>query len=134
VRALPRGEDPTRETNQEKLKRVVAEPFFLGRRAEVFVRQRADGTIVELTLRTGSGFRAFDQEAMDAVEQALAGKPPPSSSRGGEVRTLWRLEATAYVVYAATPSVIFDEASGKREIVYPLEKRVDRKVRLVAVY
>jgi hypothetical protein len=135
VRPLPRGEDPTRETNQEKLKRIVAQPFFLGRRAEVFARQRADGTLVEIALRSGSGYRAFDDEALDAVEKALAGRPPAAEDvRAGEVRTLWRLEATGYVVYAATPSAVFDEASGKTEWVYPLEKRIDRKVQLMAIY
>jgi hypothetical protein len=135
LRELPRGEDPTRESNQDKLKRSAGEPFFLGRRAEVFARQAADGTILELSVRVGSGFRAFDQEALDAVEKALAGRAPaPEDVRGGEVRTLWQLEATAYVVYSATPSAVFDESSKKWEWVYPLEKKVDRAVRLIAIY
>jgi TonB family protein len=133
LRALPRGEDATRETNAEKLKRVVAEPFFLGRRVEVFVRQRADGTILEIALRQSSGFRAFDDEALDAVEKALAGRPP-EDARSPEVRSLWRLDATAYVVYSPTPTLVFDEATGKQEWIYPLEKRVKTAVQLVAVY
>ena len=135
LRELGRGEDPTRETNQEKMKRVAAQPFFLGRRAEVFVRQKPDGTILEMTLRLASGFHAFDEEAIDAVEKALAGHPPnPDDVRRGEVRTLWRLEATGYVVYSPTPTLVFDEATGKNEWTYPLQKRVDRAVHLVAIY
>jgi outer membrane biosynthesis protein TonB len=135
VAELQRGIDPTRETNQEKLERQVAEPFFLGRRAEVFVRQRPDGSIIEMTLRLASGYRAFDEEALDAVEKALADRPAEGADvRGGEVRTLWRLEATAYVVYSPYPAAQFDESTGKMEWVYPLEKKVDRAVRLIAVY
>lgn len=135
LQALPRGADPTTETNKEKMKRIAAEPFFLGRRVEVYARQRADGTLLELSLRVASGFRAFDEDALDAVERALKDhRPDPRDVKGGEVRTLWRLEATGYVVYAATPTLVFDESSGKSEWIYPLEKRVDRKVSLIAVY
>jgi hypothetical protein len=156
---LPRGEDPARETDKDKLRRAVGERFFLGRYAEVYVRQRADGSIVEIALRRGSGFHAFDAEALDAVARALAGhavggnpatalpaccgedrnqlragRTPRDDGRPGEVRSLWRLEATAYVVYSATPEAQFDESTGKVEWVYPLEKRVDREVRLLAIY
>jgi len=135
VRELPRGEDPTRETNQEKARRVAAEPFFLGRRVEIFARQRPDGAIVELAVRQSSGFRAYDAEALAAVERALAGRAPrPDDARDGEIRTLWQLEATGYVVYSPTPTLVFDEATGKREWIYPLQKKVDKKVRLLAVY
>jgi hypothetical protein len=69
------------------------------------------------------------------VERALAGRPPrPEDLRDGEVRTLWRLEATGYVVIAPEPQLRFDESTGKSEWIYPLQKRVDRAVRLLAVY
>jgi hypothetical protein len=50
------------------------------------------------------------------------------------VRTLWQLDATGYVVIAPEPTLKFDEASGKSEWIYPLQKRVDKAVKLLAVY
>jgi hypothetical protein len=134
TRELARGLDPSTETNRDKV-RSTAQAYFLGRRVLVFARQRADGSLVELMLREGSGYRAFDDDALDAVEKALAGRRPHASElKDGEVRTLWRLEATGYVVYSATPELRFDEATGKSEWIYPLEKRVDKSVHLEAVY
>ena len=134
VRELSRAEDPARESNGEKLKRIVREPYFLGRFTEVFVRQGSGGTILEMLVRTSSGFRSFDDDAIAAVSKALEDSPPPEARAGSEVRTLWRLEATAYVVYSPTPVGEFDEATGKVQMYYPLQKRVDHKVKLVAVY
>ena len=131
---LHRGVDPTTETLEEKMRsRDLDRAFFLGRRVEVFVRQRADGSIVEMALRNPSGYRAFDDVALAAVEKAVAGHVP-GATRDGEVRTLWQLDATAYVVVSPEPELIFDESSGKREWRYPLQKRVDHHVRLIAVY
>ena len=135
VRELSRAENPADETYADKRKRIVAEPFFLGRRAQVFVRQGQDGAVLEIALRSSSGFRAFDDEAIEAVAHILDGKLPPGVvPEDGQVRTLWQLEATAYVVYSTTPAATFDESTGKVEWVYPLEKKVDRKVKLMAVY
>lgn len=132
--ALQRGLDPTKETLEEMMRsRDLDRAFFLGRRVEVFVRQRADGSIIEMALRNPSGYRAFDDVALAAVEKALAGRAP-GVARAGEVRTLWQLDATAYVVISPNPELVFDESSGKSEWRYPLQKRVDHHVRLVAVY
>jgi len=138
---LRRGLDPTQETLEEKMRsRDLDRAFFLGRRVEVFVRQRADGGIIEMALRNPSGYRAFDDVALAAVEKALAGRVPGAARTSGivradgEVRTLWQLDATAYVVVSPEPELIFDESTGKREWRYPLQKRVDHHVRLVAVY
>jgi hypothetical protein len=138
---LRRGLDPTKETLEEKMRsRDLDRAFFLGRRVEVFVRQRPDGGIIEMALRNPSGYRAFDDVALAAVEKALAGRVPGAARTGasvradGEVRTLWQLDATAYVVVSPEPELIFDESTGKREWRYPLQKRVDHHVRLVAVY
>ena len=132
--ALQRGLDPTKETLDEMARsRDSDRAFFLGRRAEVFVRQRADGSIIEMALRNPSGYRAFDDAALAAVEKALASRVP-GVAHGGEVRTLWQLDATAYVVVSPNPELVFDESSGKREWRYPLQKRVDHHVRLLAVY
>jgi hypothetical protein len=131
---LQRGLDPTKETLEEKMRsRQLDRAFFLGRRVEIFVRQRPDGSIIEMALRNPSGYRAFDDAALVAVERALGGRAP-GAARGGEVRTLWQLDATAYVVVSPEPELIFDESTGKREWRYPLQKRVDHHVRLVAVY
>jgi glucose dehydrogenase len=86
-----------------------------------------------MALRNPSGYRAFDDAALAAVEKALGGVAP-GSARDGEVRTLWQLDATAYVVISPNPELVFDESTGKREWRYPLQKRVDHHVRLVAVY
>lgn len=137
LRELSRAEDPTRESNDEKLKRAEHEPLFLGRFAEVFVRQAAGGEILEILVRTSSGFRSFDDDAVDAVLEAVRRSPPHAEGFAAgvrEVRSLWRLEATAYVVYSVTPVGQFDEATGRMELHYPLQKRVDHKVKLVAVY
>ncbi|MGZ3406631.1 MAG: hypothetical protein ACXVAN_09345 [Polyangia bacterium] len=133
---LQRGLDPTKETLEEKMRsRQLDRAFFLGRRVEVFVRQRADGSIVEMAVRNPSGYRGFDDVALVAVEKALAGRAPGGVAReSGEVRTLWQLDATAYVVVSPEPHLVFDESTGKREWIYPLQKRVDHHVRLVAVY
>jgi hypothetical protein len=138
---LARALDPSKETLDEKLRsRRPDQAFFLGRRVEVFVRQRADGSILEMALRVASGYRAFDDAALVAVEKALAGRVPgtrdaqAAAARDGEVRTLWQLDATAYVVISPNPELVFDEATGKHDWVYPLQKRVDHHVRLVAVY
>ncbi|HXU73652.1 MAG TPA: hypothetical protein VN947_30245 [Polyangia bacterium] len=132
--ALHRGVDPTTETLEDKMRsRDLDRAFFLGRRAEVYVRQRADGSIVEMALRNPSGYRAFDDVALAAVEKAVAGHLP-GAVRDGEVRTLWQLDATAYVVVSPEPELVFDESSGKHEWRYPLQKRVDHHVRLIAVY
>ena len=131
---LRRGVDPTTETLEDKMRsRDLDRAFFLGRRVEVFVRQRADGSIVEMALRNPSGYRAFDDVALAAVEKAVAGRAP-GVARAGEVRTLWQLDATAYVVVSPEPELVFDESTGKREWRYPLQKRVDHHVRLLAVY
>lgn len=133
---LARTTDPTKETTAEKIRSMRPEQaFFLGRRVEVFVRQKLDGTIVEMALRNASGYRAFDDAALVAVEKALVGRVPGVTRGGGdEVRTLWQLDATAYVVVSPEPQLVFDESSGKNEWIYPLQKRVDHHVRLVAVY
>ena len=131
---LARTIDPTKETHAEKVRSMHPEQaFFLGRRVEVFVRQKLDGTILEMALRNASGYRAFDDAALAAVEKALAGRAP-GSAHETEVRTLWQLDATAYVVISPEPQLVFDESSGKSEWIYPLQKRVDHHVRLIAVY
>lgn len=134
--ALKRGLDPTKETLDEKMQTARPDQaFFLGRRAEVFVRQKPDGTILEMALRTASGYRAFDDAALAAVQKALGGHVPAGAdTHASEVRTLWQLDATAYVVVSPNPELVFDESSGKHEWVYPLQKRVDHHVRLLAVY
>jgi hypothetical protein len=38
------------------------------------------------------------------------------------------------VVIAPEPQLRFDEATGKSEWIHPLQKRVDRAVKLLAVY
>lgn len=134
IRELSRAEDPSRETNSDKLKKIVHEPYFLGRYAEIFARQGEGGRIVELLVRTSSGFHSFDEDALEAVRSALLSHPADDLGPGRERRTLWRLEATAYVVYSPTPVGQFDESTGKVEMFYPLQKRVDHKVKLVAVY
>jgi hypothetical protein len=133
---LQRGLDPTKETLEEKMRsRHLDQAFFLGRRVEVFVRQRADGSIVEMALRNPSGYRGFDDVALAAVERALGGRAPAAAAAaGGEVRTLWQLDATAYVVISPDPELVFDESTGKREWIHPQQKRVDHHVRLLAVY
>ena len=133
---LARTIDPTRETLEEKMRsRRPDQAFFLGRRVEIFVRQKSDGTIMEMAVRSASGYRAFDDAALVAVEKALGGRVPAGSdARAAEVRTLWQLDATAYVVVSPEPRLVFDEASGKHEWIYPLQKRVDHRVQLVAVY
>jgi len=133
---LARGIDPARETYYEKLRSMRPEQAsFLGRRVEVYVRQKPDGSIIEMAVRNASGYRGFDDAALAAVERALAGRPPAGAGpRAGEVRTLWQLDATAYVVVSPNPELQFDEATGKHEWIYPLQKRVDHHVRLIAVY
>jgi hypothetical protein len=132
---LRRGIDPTKETAEEKLRSTGDRAFFLGRRVLVFARQRADGTLAELSIRQSSGFRAFDDDAIDAVEKALLGRAPRAGElHAGEVRMLWQLDATGYVVIAPEPTLKFDESTGKSEWIYPLQKRVDKAVKLVAVY
>jgi hypothetical protein len=132
---LARTMDPTKETYADKIRSMRPEQaFFLGRRVEVFVRQKADGTIVEMALRNASGYRGFDDVALAAVEKALAGRVPSTAKGAAEVRTLWQLDATAYVVISPEPQLVFDEATGKQEWIYPLQKKVDHHVRLVAVY
>jgi hypothetical protein len=132
---LKRGLDPAKETAEEKLRSTGDRAFFLGRRVLVFARQLADGTIAELAVRQPSGFRAFDEDALDAVEKALHARPPRADElRKGEVRTLWQLDATGYVVLAPEPTLKFDESTGKSEWIYPLQKRVDKAVKLIAVY
>ena len=84
--------------------RQLDRAFFLGRRVEIFVRQRADGSILEMALRNPSGYRAFDDAALAAVEKALGGVAP-GTARDGEVRTLWQLDATAYVVISPNPEL-----------------------------
>jgi TonB family protein len=132
---LRRGVDPTKETTEEKLRSTGDRAFFLGRRVLVFARQRADGSVAELSVRQSSGFHAFDDDAIAAVERALAARPPRAGElKNGEVRTLWQLDATGYVVIAPEPTLKFDESTGKSEWIYPLQKRVDKAVKLVAVY
>jgi hypothetical protein len=132
---LARTMDPTKETYADKVRSMRPEQaFFLGRRVEVFVRQKADGTILEMALRNASGYRAFDDVALAAVEKALAGRVPSTAKGAEEVRTLWQLDATAYVVISPEPQLVFDEATGKHEWIYPLQKKVDHHVRLIAVY
>ena len=132
---LARTLDPTKETLADKLRSARPDQaFFLGRRIEIFVRQAPDGTIREIAIRNASGYRAFDEAALAAVEKALAGHLPAGAGHEGDVRTLWQLDATAYVVISPQPELIFDEASGKSEWLYPLQKRIDKAVHLIAVY
>lgn len=132
---LARTLDPTKETLADKLRSARPDQaFFLGRRIEIFVRQAPDGTIREIAIRNASGYKAFDEAALAAVEKALAGHLPAGAGHEGDVRTLWQLDATAYVVISPQPELVFDEASGKSEWVYPLQKRIDKAVHLIAVY
>jgi hypothetical protein len=99
------------------------------------VRQHADGSIAEIALRNASGYRAFDDAAVAAVIAALGGHlPAGAGGKRGDVRTLWQLEATAYVVVSPNPELVFDESSGKHEWICPLQKKVDHHVRLMALY
>jgi hypothetical protein len=133
---LARGIDPAKETYAEKLRSMRPEQvFFLGRRVEVYVRQKPDGSIIEMAVRNPSGYRGYDDAALAAVESALGGHLPAGTGhQASEVRTLWQLDATAYVVISPNPVLEFDESSGKSQWIYPLQKRVDHHVRLVAVY
>ena len=91
----------------------------------VLIEQETPAAIV--FRRTDHGFVREVYQGLDAIIPL----PVFVAYRLGET---YLVSFTAYVVYSPTPSAIFDESTGKVEWVYPLEKKVDRDVKLVATY
>lgn len=80
----------------------------------------------------GSGYSSVDEAALEAVEEALEANPDLVPEY--ETLTRWALEADFSV---APPLPVagfsFDLALGHFEAVYPLKKRVSRRIKLLAV-
>lgn len=103
----------------------------------VRVTQERDGTIRSVELVSPSRDAEVDREALAAVRKAvatLAAPPPEALGERGTLVTTWAFE----VEVSITPpepviGIDFDEVLGFKDLRVPLDRRIYKRVRLVAV-
>jgi len=123
---------------QREVRRQLRSEFAHGRVALVSVAQAPDGRLLHVELVSPSRDAAIDRAALDGVRDAARKlTPPPEEARGtrGELVSLWEFQLTVSV----TPPIPviefeFDELLGVADLRLPLDRRVWKQVRLVAVY
>jgi TonB family protein len=132
---LPPG--PARDVlAQAEIGRQLRRAFSKGHVASVRVVQDREGRLESVELVSPSIDAALDREALAAVPAAVAKVPVPTDVLGGRERlaTLWEFEIEVSI---SPPiplvAVEFDEALGHLDLRVPLDRRIWKRVRLVAI-
>ncbi len=122
---------------RKELARTLRDQFRTTRRAVIRVVQNTDGKVTKVELVQPSTDANIDKEALNDVRNAAQKlPPPPAEAIEGKtvISSLWSFE----LVVSISPPVPtftfeFDEALGFIDARLPLDRRIYKKVRLVAV-
>jgi len=122
---------------RKEFSREMAQAFKATRRATIRVVQDKSGKLLRVELVQPSNDSQVDKEALKDVRAAAEKLPaPPEDALGGreQLSSLWSFE----LLVSITPPVPtftfeFDEALGFIDARLPLDRRIYKKVRLVAV-
>ncbi|HET8539773.1 MAG TPA: TonB C-terminal domain-containing protein, partial [Anaeromyxobacter sp.] len=132
---LPPG--PARDAlEQAETRRQLEDAWSEGHVALVRVVQARDGRLRSMELVSPSLDAALDREALAAVPGAVARLPPPAEVLAGreELATLWAFEVRVSI---APPipvlGIEFDEVLAHLDVRVPLDRRIWKRVRLVAI-
>lgn len=122
---------------RKEMQRSMREQFRATRRAIIRVVQDTDGRVTKVELVQPSNDSNVDKEALNDVRTAAQKLPPPPSEalEGKTVlSSLWSFELTVSISPPIpTFTFEFDEALGFIDARLPLDRRIYKKVRLVAV-
>jgi TonB family protein len=132
---LPPG--PARDVlAQAEVRRQLRHAWSEGHVASVRVVQERDGRLKSVELVAPSKEAALDREALAAVPAAVASLPTPPEVLAGrdELITVWEFE----IEVSITPPIPvvgleFDEVLGGLDFRAPLDRRIWKRVRLVAI-
>jgi len=133
---LPAG--PARDSLVgNEIQRQLIPAFSRGRVALVRVTQAGDGRLLAVELASPSSDLELDRAAVAGVRAAV-GKlpPPPEEAREGREKlvTLWEFELEVSITPPIPVVAIeFDEVLGLKDLRLPLDRRIYKRVRLVAV-
>jgi TonB family protein len=119
------------------VQKAMGEQFKSSRRAEIRVTQDAEGKLLKVELVKPSNDEHVDKEALLDVKAAAEQLPPPPPEALNGKTTLvstWEFE----LIVSITPPVPtfsfeFDEVLGFVDTRMPLDRRIYKKVRLLAV-
>jgi TonB family protein len=117
--------------------RQLRKAFSEGHVATVRVVQGPDGALRSVELTVPSRDAEVDREALAAVRRAVASlpAPPPEALAGRDALvTTWEFELEVSIT-PPVPAVTleFDEVLGLRDVRVPLDRRIWKRVRLVAI-
>jgi TonB family protein len=123
---------------QRELRRQLRPAFSRGHVTLVRVEQGADGRLRSIRVVSSSSDPEIDRAAVEDVRAVAEALPaPPDEARRGRDTLVsdWELELEISV----TPPIPiieleFDEVLGGKDLRVPLDRRVWKRVRLVAVY
>lgn len=122
---------------RKEMSRHLKEQFKATRRAVIRVVQNADGRLTKVELVQPSQDEKVDQEALQDVKLAAQKLPPPPAEAlegRASLSSLWSFELIVSISPPVpTFSFEFDEALGYIDARLPLDRRIYKKVRLVAV-
>jgi TonB family protein len=132
---LPPG--PARDAlAQAEIRRQLRGAYSEGHVASVRVVQDHDGRLRSVELVSPSNDPALDREALEAVPAAVAKVPVPAEVLAGRdlLATVWEFE----IEVSITPPIpvvglSFDEVLGGLDFRVPLDRRIWKRVRLVAI-
>jgi hypothetical protein len=131
------GLSPVDLEARKELGRVMREQYKATRRALIRVVQSREGTLLKVELVEPSSDATVDQEALKDVRAAAQSLPPPPPDVIGTRETLGSLWSFELIVSITPPvptvTFEFDEVLGFVDPRLPLDKRIYKKVRLVAV-
>jgi hypothetical protein len=117
--------------------RMLKEQFTARKRALFRVVQNGDGTLRSVTLVEGSNEPAIDREALADVRAAASKLPPPPPEGLGikePIVSLWEFQLTVSISPPVpSVSIEFDEALSFLDVRMPLDRRIYKRVKLVAV-
>lgn len=122
---------------RKEMQRSMREQFRATRRAVIRVVQDSEGRVTRVELVQPSNDSNVDKEALNDVRTAAQKlPPPPSEALEGKttLSSLWSFELTVSISPPVpTFTFEFDEALGFIDARLPLDRRIYKKVRLVAV-
>jgi TonB family protein len=122
---------------RREVAKVMSEQMKSMRRAQIRVTQAANGKLLKVELVKPSNDSNVDRQALTDVRAAAESLPPPPEealSGRTSLVSLWEFE----LVVSITPPIPtftfeFDEVLGFVDARMPLDRRIYKKVRLVAV-
>lgn len=123
---------------RRQLKNVIRQDLRETRRAEVKVIQDGSGRLISVEIEKPSRDAKIDNQALADVRAAAENLPPPPPDAVGEDDRLVSIWSFELIVSISPPvpmvSVTFDEALGFFDARMPLDRRIYKRVQLVAFY